>query len=92
MIAVIKMDGYGHGAVPVAKKIDNQVDAYAVATIDEGINLRINGIENDFLILSSQFWIINNVHENGSVFFSCLAGVNQFLWFPWHTWEKAAKL
>lgn len=51
MVAVVKMDGYGHGAVPVAKKIDSQVDAYAVATVDEGINLRIHGINKPIYIL-----------------------------------------
>ena len=51
MVAVVKMDGYGHGAVPVAKKIDNCVEAYAVATVDEGINLRINGIDKPIYIL-----------------------------------------
>ena len=51
MVAVIKMDGYGHGAVPVAKKIDDQVSAYAVATVDEGINLRKNGIDKPIYIL-----------------------------------------
>ncbi len=51
MVAVVKMDGYGHGAVPVAEKIDSQVDAYAVATVDEGINLRIHGISKPIYIL-----------------------------------------
>ncbi len=51
MVAVIKMDGYGHGAVPVAKKINDQVSAYAVATVDEGINLRKNGIDKPIYIL-----------------------------------------
>lgn len=51
MVAVVKMDGYGHGAVPVAKKIDEHIDAYAVATVDEGINLRINGIDKPIYIL-----------------------------------------
>ncbi|MBP3339208.1 MAG: alanine racemase [Lachnospiraceae bacterium] len=51
LCAVIKMDGYGHGAVPVAEKIDSIVDAYAVATVDEGINLRKNGITKPIVIL-----------------------------------------
>lgn len=51
MVAVIKTDGYGHGAVPIAKKIDDIVDAYAVATIDEGINLRRHGIDKPIYIL-----------------------------------------
>lgn len=45
VIAVIKTDGYGHGAVPIAYTINDLVDAYAVATIDEAVNLRENGIK-----------------------------------------------
>ncbi len=51
MVAVIKMDGYGHGAVPVAKKINDRISAYAVATVDEAINLRQNGIDKPIYIL-----------------------------------------
>ncbi len=32
MIGVVKADGYGHGAVPVAKAIGPYVKGYAVAT------------------------------------------------------------
>lgn len=42
--AVIKADGYGHGAIPIAKVIDELVSSYAVATIQEAINLREHGI------------------------------------------------
>lgn len=51
VIAVIKTDGYGHGAVPVARTIDELVDGYAVATIDEGVNLRKNGLTKPICIL-----------------------------------------
>lgn len=51
IIAVIKADGYGHGAVPVAKAVDDIVFGYAVATIDEALNLRANHIEKPILIL-----------------------------------------
>lgn len=49
--AVIKADGYGHGAVPVARTIDNLVWGYAVATIHEAVQLRNHGIEKPILIL-----------------------------------------
>ncbi len=49
--AVIKTDGYGHGAVPVAYALDNQVDFYAVATMDEALNLRKNGLTKPILII-----------------------------------------
>lgn len=51
MAAVIKADGYGHGAVPVARTVDELVDAYAVATIDEALNLRRHNITKPVYIL-----------------------------------------
>lgn len=51
VIAVIKTDGYGHGAVPIAYTIDNLVSAYAVATIDEAINLRENGVKKPIYVI-----------------------------------------
>lgn len=51
MVAVIKTDGYGLGAVPVAKTIDELVSAYAVATIDEALNLRRHHITKPIYIL-----------------------------------------
>ena len=40
IIAVIKTDAYGHGAVRVAKAIENMTAGFAVATIDEAVELR----------------------------------------------------
>lgn len=51
VIAVIKTDGYGHGAVPIAYTINDLVDAYAVATIDEAVNLRENGIKKPVYVI-----------------------------------------
>lgn len=50
-LAVIKADGYGHGAVEIAHYIDDITDAYAVAMIDEAIELREHGISKTILIL-----------------------------------------
>lgn len=51
IVAVIKTDGYGHGAVPVAKTIDGIVDRYAVATVFEGTNLINHGIVKPIILL-----------------------------------------
>lgn len=51
MIGVVKADGYGHGAVPIAYAIDPYVAGYAVATVDEALILRNHGIEKPILIL-----------------------------------------
>ena len=49
--AVIKADGYGHGAIPIAKKLKDTVDFFAVATFDEATNLRNHDIEKPILVL-----------------------------------------
>ncbi|MCD8222698.1 MAG: alanine racemase [Clostridiales bacterium] len=51
MIGVVKTDGYGHGAVPIAKTIDPYVNGYAVATIEEALNLRTHRITKPILVL-----------------------------------------
>ena len=53
IIAVLKADGYGHGAVPLGKRIqqDPSVWGIAVATVEEGIELREAGITSPILIL-----------------------------------------
>jgi alanine racemase len=51
MIGVVKCDGYGHGAVPVAIAIDPYVWGYAVATVEEAVILRRHGIEKPILVL-----------------------------------------
>lgn len=50
-MAVIKADGYGHGAVEIAKTIDDMTDAYGVAILEEGVELRRAGITKPILIL-----------------------------------------
>ncbi len=51
IIAVVKADAYGHGAVAVSKHIDKQVHAFAVAQPSEGIQLRKSGISKPILVL-----------------------------------------
>lgn len=51
IMAILKADGYGHGAVAVSKVIDELVDAYGVAIVEEAIELRKSGITKPILIL-----------------------------------------
>jgi alanine racemase len=52
MLCVVKADGYGHGAVPVARTLESAGAGYfGVATVDEGIELRDNGISLPILIM-----------------------------------------
>ncbi|MCD8124473.1 MAG: alanine racemase [Lachnospiraceae bacterium] len=49
--AVVKADGYGHGAVAVARRLEAQADFFAVAAASEASELREAGITRPILIL-----------------------------------------
>lgn len=51
LMAVIKADGYGHGAIPLAEVLDPLADAYGVAIVEEGIELRQAGVNKPILVL-----------------------------------------
>ena len=51
LMAVVKADAYGHGAVPVATHIEEAVDAFAVALTEEAITLRDAGVTKPILVL-----------------------------------------
>jgi alanine racemase len=57
MTAVIKTDGYGHGAVPIAKTIEKlpYLWGFATATFEEAEALRQAGIKKPVLILGYVF-------------------------------------
>ncbi len=54
IMAVVKANAYGHGAVKVAKELENRASAnfFAVATFDEAAELSLAGIKSPILILS----------------------------------------
>ncbi len=55
ILAVVKADGYGHGAVTAAEAaIEAGVDGLCVALVQEGVELRRAGIEVPVLVLSEQ--------------------------------------
>lgn len=52
VMAAIKADGYGHGAVPVARTLaEAGVDAFAVACLEEAVTLRDAGIGTRIALL-----------------------------------------
>ena len=54
VLAVVKADAYGHGAVAVAGHLRAQkIDAFGVATLEEGIQLRQAGIQGSVLLLGA---------------------------------------
>ena len=68
MISVIKTDGYGHGAVQIARMLEpkDYIWGYAVATLDEAVVLRKRGIKKPILVLGCIFpdqWEAAIAHE-----------------------------
>lgn len=57
MVAVVKTDGYGHGAVPIAKMAEayDYIWGFAVAAFDEAMELRKAGIRKPVMILGYTF-------------------------------------
>ncbi|MBM3104883.1 alanine racemase [Pseudomonas sp. V1] len=54
-LAVIKADAYGHGAVRCALALEQQADGFAVACIEEALELRAAGIKAPVLLLEGFF-------------------------------------
>lgn len=57
IMAVIKADGYGHGAVQIAQMLENMdyIWGFAVATLDEAVVLKSEGIQKPVLVLGCVF-------------------------------------
>jgi len=54
IMAVVKANAYGHGAVPVSRALAS-ADACAVASIEEAMQLREAGIRQDIVLLEGVF-------------------------------------
>ncbi|MCR5283585.1 MAG: alanine racemase, partial [Lachnospiraceae bacterium] len=57
IIAVIKTNGYGHGAIPIARQLEKEacIFGYAVATAEEAFSLREADMKKPILILGYVF-------------------------------------
>ena len=54
-LAVVKADAYGHGAVRCAQALEGEADGFAVACIEEALQLREAGIRAPILLLEGFF-------------------------------------
>jgi alanine racemase len=56
IIAVVKADAYGHGAVRVARMLEGLgVRGFGVATVEEGVELQEAGVRSPILIMGAAF-------------------------------------
>ena len=52
IIAVVKANAYGHGGAEVASALSNQASMFAVALLEEGIELRYASCNKDILVFT----------------------------------------
>jgi alanine racemase len=56
VLAVVKADAYGHGAVPIAQALESLgVTRFGVATLQEGLALRAAGVARQILVMGALF-------------------------------------
>lgn len=52
LLAVVKANAYGHGAVPIAQELSRLgVDCFGVSLVEEGVELRQAGVRGDIIVL-----------------------------------------
>ena len=94
-LAVIKANAYGHGAVQCAQAIALEADGFAVACLEEALQLRQAGIKNPVLLLEGFFeanelpdivandlWIV--IHAQWQIDMLLATKLNK----PLHIWLK----
>ncbi|MBQ0720880.1 MAG: alanine racemase [Gammaproteobacteria bacterium] len=55
IMAVVKANAYGHGAIRVAGALGSLADAFGVASLEEAVELRNSGIDSPIVLLSGVF-------------------------------------
>lgn len=93
--SIVKANGYGHGAVPVALALESLSDNFGVARIEEALELRRAGISKPILLLEgfyadSDLLILqaNNLHTALHCEEQLMALEQATLTSPIHVWLK----
>ena len=77
LMAVVKANAYGHGAVECSKTLEDQgCDFFSVFTTEEAKELRNAGLKSDILILSKYVLLIKINSKIIRVLLSTLASIN----------------
>ncbi|HHO56884.1 MAG TPA: alanine racemase, partial [Trueperaceae bacterium] len=63
ILAAVKANAYGHGAVPIARYLADKVDYLAVATKSEALELARAGIKKDILIFAPVYTDLEELIE-----------------------------
>ena len=94
-LAVVKADAYGHGAIAVSRALADQVDGFAVARLDEALQLRDAGITQPLLLLEGVFSEEEYRLADAAHCWTVVHNAEQLAWLrtiplstPTHAWLK----
>ena len=80
IMACVKGNGYGHGTAETARLLADDVDGFAVATMEEGIALRTAGITGPVLLLEGPFAAADVGDAASHGFTLCVHAAHQLDW------------
>ena len=55
LMAVLKANAYGHGLLPIAHELSNQVEGFAVGCREEGLPMRAAGLNHRSVLIGGFF-------------------------------------
>ncbi|MEM9058278.1 MAG: alanine racemase [Pseudomonadota bacterium] len=85
VMAAVKADAYGHGAVAVSQALQPLVDAFAVASLDEALSLRSAGISQPILLLEGVFTKAELVEAERADLWVTVTAHHQLDWIEAHS-------
>lgn len=95
LMAVVKANAYGHGALAMASALEPYSDAMAVACIEEALELRESGIKAPLLLLEGPFEPAELAVAAANDFWLMIDNERQLKWLqqarltaPLHCWLK----
>lgn len=95
LLAAVKANAYGHGAVECARALSDLADGFAVACLEEALELRQAGIDNPIVLLEGVFDADEYAQVDAYRLWPVVhtqAQLEQLLAHPWqqpvHVWLK----
>jgi alanine racemase len=79
-VAIVKANAYGHGSAEVAKYLDDTVDLFGVACIEEALEIRQAGVKSPILLLEGVFEFDEIEVANNNNFFICVTSEEGLEW------------
>ncbi|WP_027010023.1 alanine racemase [Conchiformibius kuhniae] len=92
LLAVVKADAYGHGAVRCARALDDIADGFAVAMLEEAVLLRENGICKPIVLLEGVFDAAEYAQVERLDLWPVIHHQAQLEAFLAHDWHKPLKV